>query len=79
MTRKPVDAKTWADITRQLYNQGIAVFRTKNLSEEEENREMRDNFEQVWKIYPHIHTLLIEPLNSTRQPYYVHVDDINRK
>jgi hypothetical protein len=78
--RKPVDAKMWADITRQLHNQGIAEFQTKNLTEEEEQQYMRSMFQDVWNAgYTHMHTLHIVPLDSDRQPYDVHIDDLERK
>jgi hypothetical protein len=80
MPRKLMDDKMWSELQRHLHNQGIVEFRTKNLSEEEEQRDIKGMFEYVWKAgFTHIHTLKIVPLDSDRQPYYVHVDDINRK
>jgi hypothetical protein len=79
MPRKVMTPRDWADFSRHIQNQGIAEFETNNLSEEEQ-QQMRRMFEDVWKAgYGHIHTLHVIPLDSDRQPYYVHVDDINRK
>lgn len=70
----------WADLSRHIHNQGIGELQTKGLTEEEENREMKKTFEDITKLgYGHIHTLKIVPLDSDRQPYFVHVDSINRE
>jgi hypothetical protein len=80
MPRKTMDKEDWADITRQFHNQGTAEYQTKNLSEEEEQQYMKSMFEDVWNTgYRHIHTLHIVPLDSDRQPYFVHVASINRE
>jgi hypothetical protein len=78
MPRKLMTPKDWSDVVRQIMNEGIAEFQTKNLSEEEEQQYMKSMFEDVWNAgYKHIHTLKIVPLDSPgRQPYFVHIDDV---
>jgi hypothetical protein len=50
------------------------------LTEEEESQRMRETFQEVAaKGYEHIHTLKVVPLDCGRKPYYVHIDNLNRK
>jgi hypothetical protein len=80
MPRKLLDKKDWADLTRHIHNQGIAELQTKGLTEEEESREMKKTFQEIAELgYGHIHTLKVVPLDSERQPYFVHIDSINRE
>jgi hypothetical protein len=79
MPRKLLDKKDLANLTRHFHNRGIAEYQTKNLSEEEEQQYMKSMFQDVWDAgYKHIHTLHIVPLESERQPYFVHIDDIDK-
>jgi hypothetical protein len=68
-----------ADITRQLMNQGIAELQTKGLSEEDESRGMKKTFQEIAALgYEHIHTLKVIPADG-REPYFVHIDSIDRE
>ena len=80
MTRRPISQKELAEIwtSRHKYG-GMAIFQTKGLTEEEENRDMKEMFQTVWNAgYEYVHTLKVIPEHG-RKPYYVHVDDVNMK
>jgi hypothetical protein len=57
----------------------MAELQTKGLTEEEESREMKKTFQEIAEFgYSHIHTLKVVPLYG-REPYFVHVDNIDRE
>jgi hypothetical protein len=78
MPRQPISKERLAEIwtNRHKYG-GMAECQTKGFTEEEESREIKQMFQEVWKAgYENVHTLRIVPADG-REPYYVHVDSLN--
>jgi hypothetical protein len=72
MTRKPVSKEMWAELLKQLHNEGMGEIHMKGFTEEEENAEMRKTFQEITELgYGHIHTLKVIPADG-REPYFVH-------
>ena len=77
MPRKLMDKKDWADLSRHMHNRGIGELQT-NLTEEELSRELKKTFEEIAELgYSHIHTLKVCPSDG-REPYMVHIDDVDK-
>ena len=80
MPRKPLTKKQFAELWTNRHKHGIADFRTKGLTEEEESQRMRETFLDIVAMgYEHIHTLKVVPLDDGRKPYFVSIDNLNMK
>jgi hypothetical protein len=78
MPRQPLSKERLFELLNNQYRYGgMAEFQTKGFTEEEEGREIKHMFQDVWDAgYEHVHTLRIVPKDG-REPYYVHVDSLN--
>jgi hypothetical protein len=80
MPRKILGYNGLADFFAYQQKQGIAVLQMKGLTEEEKNRELKKAFKEIADFgYPHIHTLRDRVPQDGREPYYVHVDNVERE
>jgi hypothetical protein len=80
MPRKPITKKELAEIFTDSHKHGIAELQTIGLTEEEESQRMKETFQEIAAMgYEHIHTLKVIPLDCGREPYYVHIDNLNRE
>jgi hypothetical protein len=80
MPRKPISRKEFAELWTNRHKHGIAELQTKGLTEEEESQRMRETFSEIAVMgYEHIHTLKVVPLDSGREPYFVHRDNLYGK